>query len=243
MFRFPVDYIAITQGFHNGYALDFGWYNHKYQTIYACGSGKVLKTEYQKTGGLTIFILHDNGYVSCYGHLNRIDVKKGQKIKLGQAIGIMGESGIVTAQHLHFQINSSDKNIYGKGDINPFDICLVYPMQKVCQSGNTKNYLSMFKYLDDRNIWEVGTYRLLYEKAIRKTHELTNNIVKVGNCDKGTQQYLTSKNPNANAFFKKGTDVIISDIYTQGKRVWGAYGNCWLVLCNIDGTKQALKIK
>ncbi len=47
-------------------------------------------------------IQHDNGYKTAYGHMNRIDVVPGQRVKQGQVIGQMGSSGYSTGPHLHF---------------------------------------------------------------------------------------------------------------------------------------------
>ena len=88
--RYPVNYISITQGYHQGKSLDFGWCSHKYQNIMSVADGVVLKTEKQKTGGNCIFVKHDDGIVSLYGHLDTMVVKKGQKVSLGQKIGTMG---------------------------------------------------------------------------------------------------------------------------------------------------------
>ena len=90
--------------------------------------------------------------------------------------------------------------------------------------------------------WTKGTYRLTVAKCIRRSHNLGNNIIKVKECTASTKKVLTSTNPNADAKIKVGTDVIISGIYNENGRIWGAFGNCWIVICNIDGTPQAQKI-
>lgn len=96
---------------------------------------------------------------------------------------------------------------------------------------------------EDKAEWQVGTYKLLNNKAIRRTHDLGNNILKVKNCGKETKKYLTSTNKNDDAYLKKGTEVKARKIYKDlDGRVWGSYGNCWLVLCNKDGTAQAKKV-
>lgn len=90
--------------------------------------------------------------------------------------------------------------------------------------------------------WTKGTYRLTVAKAIRRNHNLGNNIIKVKECTASTKKVLTSTNPNADAKIKVGTDVIISSVYNENGRIWGAFGNCWIVICNIDGTPQAIKL-
>ena len=65
----PVNYVAVTQEFKNHNGVDFGWYGHHNQWIYAVDDGEVIYNRKQITGGYVIHIRHDNGYVSEYGHL------------------------------------------------------------------------------------------------------------------------------------------------------------------------------
>lgn len=71
--------------------------------IYAILDGIVIKSGYDQKLGNYIKIKHRK-IVSIYGHLSMIKVKKGQKIKGGQIIGISGSSGRATGDHLHFAI-------------------------------------------------------------------------------------------------------------------------------------------
>jgi len=54
-------------------------------------------------GGL-IILSHGNGIYTLYGHLNKTYVKSKQFIKQGQIIGIIGNTGLSTGTHLHFEI-------------------------------------------------------------------------------------------------------------------------------------------
>ncbi|MNH90282.1 Murein hydrolase activator NlpD precursor [compost metagenome] len=61
-----------------------------------------------KTGyGNCIVINHGNGYETLYGHLSRIDVKRGDKVGRGEHIGIMGDTGHSFGIHLHFEIHKN----------------------------------------------------------------------------------------------------------------------------------------
>lgn len=55
--------------------------------------------------GKHVIIDHGNNITSLYGHLDKILVYKGQKVKMGDVIGKMGSTGWSTGPHLHFQIN------------------------------------------------------------------------------------------------------------------------------------------
>lgn len=54
-------------------------------------------------GGL-IVLSHGDGLYSLYGHLSRTDVHTGQWVEAGQVIGALGDTGIATGPHLHWEI-------------------------------------------------------------------------------------------------------------------------------------------
>ena len=221
---YPVNYIAITQYPHkNSKAIDFGWCGHHNQDILSVDDGVVYRIEKQNLGGNVIIIKHNTGIVSSYGHLKSINVKKGQKVKLGQVIGKMGATGKgVTGEHLHFQLAKKGSNIY-KANLDPFKFLQVYKGQNVAKSGNTLKYKDKIMYApDDLSFTKNSNYRLLVKKAIRKTPKIVNNII--GYCDVGKDIYATE---------------IIKE---KNNRIWGKTKKGYLVLENKDGTKQCFKL-
>ena len=78
--------------------------------IVAAQAGKVISVIYSNSGyGNHIQIAHGTGkdgatYVTLYGHLKSINVKKGDYVVEGQQIGYMGSTGFSTGTHLHFEI-------------------------------------------------------------------------------------------------------------------------------------------
>lgn len=139
---YPVNKIAISQGHHYGKCLDFGWHNEteKNQDILAIDAGTVISVEKQKNGGNTIYIKHNNGFVSCYCHLSKILVKKGGTLNLGDVIGKMGKSGNVTGEHLHFGLYSSKDIMYNHSDLDPFDFLEMYPQQEITSDKTKETY-------------------------------------------------------------------------------------------------------
>jgi murein DD-endopeptidase MepM/ murein hydrolase activator NlpD len=78
--------------------------------VYATGDGKIIKTGYTPGGyGKRIIIDHGFGYKTLYAHLNDIYVKEGQKIKRGELIGAVGNTGRSTAPHLHYEVRKNNK--------------------------------------------------------------------------------------------------------------------------------------
>lgn len=51
-----------------------------------------------------IVLQHDNGTYTVYAHMSRTNVHTGDKVKQGQKIGVIGDTGIATGVHLHFEI-------------------------------------------------------------------------------------------------------------------------------------------
>lgn len=73
--------------------------------VFATADGKVKEVKTSKTtSGRYIIIDHGGGYETQYSHLSRIDVKKGNKVKRGDIIGLTGNSGLSLSPHLHYEV-------------------------------------------------------------------------------------------------------------------------------------------
>ncbi|MDI7278276.1 MAG: LysM peptidoglycan-binding domain-containing M23 family metallopeptidase [Anaerolineae bacterium] len=103
---------AITQKFHSRHlAIDIG--NVAGTPIYAADSGTVTLAGWYGGMGNTVRISHAKGYVTYYGHMQRIMVSQGDWVQRGQQIGEMGSTGQSTGPHLHFVI------VLQGGAVNP----------------------------------------------------------------------------------------------------------------------------
>ena len=77
-------------------------------TIYSSFCGEVRIEAYHPDGyGNVVVIRNYNMSETLYGHLDKSLVRNGQKITVGQPIGIGGNTGTSTGPHLHFEIRSS----------------------------------------------------------------------------------------------------------------------------------------
>ena len=107
-FGYRRDPFTLKQKMHEG--VD---YSGKIGTpIYATADGKVIRSWYNGSFGNYIEIDHGYGYKTCYAHLSKRLVRKGEKIERGQKIGEMGNTGKSTAPHLHYEVklNNIPKN-------------------------------------------------------------------------------------------------------------------------------------
>lgn len=74
--------------------------------IQATGDGVVERVEEKSTGyGLSVLINHGHDYETLYAHMHEILVKKGQKVKKGEVLGLIGDTGTSTAPHLHYEVH------------------------------------------------------------------------------------------------------------------------------------------
>jgi murein DD-endopeptidase MepM/ murein hydrolase activator NlpD len=112
-FRFPLPKGSITSGFgsrvdpftgksvtfHTG--IDIG---APFGTrVFAARSGRIDSTGYSDVYGNFIVVAHDATWETLYGHLSKILAIKGQRVKTGDTIGLVGSTGMSTGPHLHFE--------------------------------------------------------------------------------------------------------------------------------------------
>lgn len=131
----------ITNHYGNGHkGVDLGWRSDENQNkVFAHSSGKVTiavsgKGYYPNnnnslaTYGNYVEIDHGNGYKTRYAHLRTVSVSVGQSVTSNTQIGIIGESGYVTARHLHFEVFKNGSRInpepyltseFSGGTVNP----------------------------------------------------------------------------------------------------------------------------
>ena len=86
--------------------------------FYAAGDGVVVDAGPMGGFGNVIMIQHADGTITVYGHEQRILVQKGEKVKAGQLIGLVGNLGESTGYHLHFEVRVGD---VGGEKMDPID--------------------------------------------------------------------------------------------------------------------------
>lgn len=118
-FSMPIKYKGITSPYGNRfhpvlkrYILHSGVdMVAKYIPVSSSKSGTVIFAGVAGGYGNLVKIKHSDGYETRYAHLEKIYVKKGQKVNQGQIIGKSGMTGRVTGPHLHFEVRKDGRPV------------------------------------------------------------------------------------------------------------------------------------
>lgn len=174
--------------------------------VLAHTEGKVVKLvkNYKttdKTGssyGNYVKIKHPNGYYTLYAHLKygSVTVNKGDKVTTGQIIGVEGSTGRSTGRHLHWEVR------------NKLDV-----------------KINPTPYLNDNlpkmeNKYTVGNYITLEDMRVREGAGTNYKIKKVKDLTPDGKKNATSKKPNDDAEYKKGTVFTALEIINKDGSVW-----------------------
>ena len=126
-YGYRIDPFTNKRRFH--YGMDFS--AKKGTPIYATGNGIVQRADNRSSGyGRHIRIDHGFGYISLYGHLEKYHVRRGEKVKRGDIIGFVGNTGRSVGPHVHYEIFKDNEKInplnfyYGNLSQKEFDALL-----------------------------------------------------------------------------------------------------------------------
>jgi len=92
--------------------------------IFATGDGEVILAKRTWNGfGRHVIIRHGFGYETLYAHMSKVLVRKGQKVKRGEVIGLVGSTGTSVAPHLHYEVHKDGRKVnpaqYYFNDLSP----------------------------------------------------------------------------------------------------------------------------
>jgi murein DD-endopeptidase MepM/ murein hydrolase activator NlpD len=119
-YGYRIDPIYKTRRMHSG--MDFT--ADKGTEVYATGDGVIELVERKRWGyGKQIVINHGFGYKTRYAHLSEFKVRRGQKVKRGDLIGLVGSTGKSTGPHLHYEVLRNNRAVnpigYYHSDLTP----------------------------------------------------------------------------------------------------------------------------
>ncbi|MEE0353517.1 M23 family metallopeptidase [uncultured Treponema sp.] len=94
----------ITQQWYIHKGLDFSTWRQG-DPVIATANGQVVTVTYDDSFGLYVIIKHKHGIYTRYAHLGTTRVKKGDTVAQRQIIGTIGNTGITTGPHLHYEVH------------------------------------------------------------------------------------------------------------------------------------------
>ncbi len=106
-FGYREDPVNGKKGFHAGVDMQ----GKPGEKIVATADGTVIQADNNGLYGRYIKISHGNGFSTSFSHLQAFKVKKGDRVKRGQVIGLVGSSGRSTGAHLHYELTLNGKEI------------------------------------------------------------------------------------------------------------------------------------
>jgi murein DD-endopeptidase MepM/ murein hydrolase activator NlpD len=104
-FGYRRDPFTRGRAYHSGVDIDTDYG----ADVRASMGGTVTYAGWMGGYGKLVIVTHENGYSTRYGHLSRINVKKGSVVKQGQLLGAAGSTGRSTGAHVHFEVRKNDK--------------------------------------------------------------------------------------------------------------------------------------
>lgn len=212
---------GITQKYnkltHKG--VDIGWHSNEEDnkvTSHSDGIVESVVKTYNKTDktgssyGNYVLIKHNEKYKTRYAHLKygSVCVSKGEKVKKGQVIGIIGATGHCIGRHLHFEVHKNGTRI----DPTPY-------------------------IKTDLPLWEIGkTYTSLKGKYVRKSPQVTTNKVKYKNVTINKDKYCSDKSGYAKT--RIGVTFKFTEFKTDNKgNIWGKLKTCWVCVEDSSGVQ------
>jgi len=120
--RNPVDYVRITSRYkpkryhpvlkkwraHRG--VDYG--GPVGTPIRVTGDGQIIKRRWSRSYGRVIYVKHAGRYVTVYAHMSKFGkYRQGDWVRQGQVIGYIGQSGLATGPHLHYEFRKKGHHV------------------------------------------------------------------------------------------------------------------------------------
>lgn len=166
--------------------------------ILAVLDGVVEKSYYSNTYGNVVFIKHQNDFVTVYAHLNKRQVFKGQKIKQGDLLGEMGQTGQATGTHLHFEVHHFEwrydkkyaldpEKLLGKADVGESvqagitkvgDSVLAASSQIRSQQHDSSATLNKYVVKEGDTLYTISQKLKTSVRAVKNLNHLTTDLIK-----------------------------------------------------------------
>jgi LysM repeat protein len=175
--------ITDTFGTRNGKHKGIDIAAPKGEKIVSVSDGKVTKSYYSNTYGHVVFVEHPEGYETVYAHLSKRMVDVGQAVKKGQELGIIGNTGVSTGIHLHFELHEGEWTYEKEHALDPL---FVFDQDSSKKEQNTTYIKQKSAKSDDHSI--------SVEKSVSDLNQVTDQPKKVITVMEGDTLWQLSQN-------------------------------------------------
>ena len=132
--------------------------------IYAAGDGVVAKAGRFSSYGNYVRIRHRSDLDTAYGHMSKIAVKAGARVKQGQIIGYVGTTGRSTGPHLHYEVLVANKQV------NPRGVNL--PIGQALAGADMKKFKAKVADVDNQYAAAAGGSVKVAQRDVEKEEDL-----------------------------------------------------------------------
>lgn len=211
----------LVKSFHTGIDLVCDPRDNK-AAILAIADGEVVSIQNKGSQyGKPCFvrIKHSDNVYSLYYHLKNesIVVRKGDMVKKGDILGIIGATGKATGIHLHFQIDDGNIN----NAIDPYDYIFGDKNIEILYQDNNDTNNSLYYTLDDMYI--------KHGPSTKYATKLTKDMSLDG---KKNAKY---SDPYSYAVYKKGTKFTVKEMYEGSEGIWARTPSGWVCVRGKSG--------
>lgn len=193
----PVDgQITDTFGTRNGKHKGIDIAAPEGEKIVSVSDGKITKSYYSDTYGHVVFVEHPEGYETVYAHLSKRMVNEGEVVKRGQAVGIIGNTGVSTGTHLHFELHEGEWTYEKEHALDPLFVFDLPDSTARLEHKNSKE--SIPNQQDSTQIKQESVKTEVHFTSVNKTasdlHKETDQQKKVITVTKGDTLWELSNN-------------------------------------------------
>ncbi|XQY90443.1 peptidoglycan DD-metalloendopeptidase family protein [Metabacillus sp. HB246100] len=201
------DYFGTRNGHHKG--IDIA--APEGEIIISVAAGTVSKSYYSSTYGHVVFIQHPEGFETVYAHLSERKVNEEDTVSKGQQIGVIGNTGVSTGTHLHFELHEGTWTYEKEHALDPVFVFEDNSMQNENKLHHGTNKM------------DIQTKKLKPNNELEKSeelHTLDNKSIKTITVSKNDTLWGLAKEHNVPiASLKKWNHLNGSTIYPSQKLI------------------------
>ncbi|MFD2704400.1 peptidoglycan DD-metalloendopeptidase family protein [Salibacterium lacus] len=130
--------------------------------VKAAADGEIIRSDYSSTYGHVVMMQHKSDAETVYAHLSKRTVKDGEKVKQGETVGQVGNTGRSRGPHLHFELHFGEWNPEKTYAADPLPVLQQdnHAYAATASNDRTAEIAGMMKNADDKNETESFTHTI-----------------------------------------------------------------------------------